>query len=148
MPVSAPPSLRESELHLPTSRIRVKYKYKFSPSVNLDSIGGLERNSLSLENASSHSSVQSRPLLFFIVVKNGLHLLVDRDRKLLRVVACPVRLCISFLVLGYLIYMVALIKSRLASIPRLVTILPKNFPNDTPKVHWVLLHVVLLEHIK
>lgn len=65
-----------------------KYKYRPYPSSVLDSNEGLEMYSLSLVNAYSHSSIKSRHLLFFIVAKSGLHLSMDRERNLLRAVAC------------------------------------------------------------
>lgn len=46
-------------------------------NTGLDNSDGLDKYSFSFMNASSHSSIQSNHFLFFIAVKEGLHLSVS-----------------------------------------------------------------------
>lgn len=109
--------------------------------------------SLSFMKASLHSSVQSRHFLFFIVVKNGLRLLVgsgvESAKGCRRDVVHPIRLCISFMVLGNLISIISLIWSGLASIPRLVTMYPLRICLTLLRRYFqIQLHVVLPQQVK
>ncbi|KAI5323668.1 hypothetical protein L3X38_032740 [Prunus dulcis] len=74
----------------------------------------------------------------------------DLEWNRLRAPALPVRLCISFTVEGDFISRMALICRGCASIPRCVTRYPKNWPEDTPKVHftWFQLHAILAEQVE
>lgn len=56
---------------------------------------------------------------------------INRDKDVRR----PTSRCTSFKFWGLLISNTALHLSELASIPRAVSMKPKNLPADTPKVH-------------
>ncbi|KAM2339666.1 hypothetical protein ACFX1X_019213 [Malus domestica] len=100
--------------------------YKSSAASGLDSKGGDVRK--------SHLSLCA----LLIALKKGLHRSLDRERKRLRAAARPVKLWISFKVVGDFISMIAWICLGCASIPRWVTKYPRNQPEDTPNVHLVL----------
>lgn len=85
------------------------FRCKSSPFTSLDNSEGLDKYSFNFVKALSHLSVKSRPLLFFIAEKKGLHLSRDRERNRLRAAALPVKLCISFTILGDYISMIAVI---------------------------------------
>lgn len=76
---------------------------------SLASSRGLDKHSLNFVNAYSHLSVQSRPLLFFITNKKGLHLLIDRERNQLRTAILPIKFYIFFMIMGDFIFIIALI---------------------------------------
>ena len=85
-----------------------------------------------------------------MALKKGLHRSVDLERKRLRAAACPVKLWISFKVVGDFISRIAWICLGCASIPRWVTRYPKNLPEDTLNVHLVRveLHLVLSKDVE
>jgi hypothetical protein len=114
--------------------VTAKYKYRTSPGIVRLSKGELVRYAFKLEKASSHSSIHSKA--FLRILKKGRHLSVEREMNLFNAVSHPVSCCSCFVVFGDYILRTARIFLGLASIPLLETIYPRNFPEDTPKVHF------------
>lgn len=85
-------------------------------------------------NAWWYSSVQSKPCIFHSILKNSKHYLIDFKMNRLRVATHLVS-CSTSLEAGYYMSRMAWIFSRFASIPRRVTMNPRNFSTITPKVH-------------
>ena len=112
-----------------------RYRIKLSPASGLDRIGGVDMCFFIAYNAASHSSVHSNFLFPRSKLKKGTNLSVDFEMNLLSAAILPVRLCTSLCFLGEGMSISALILSGLASMPRALTINPKNFPEDTPKEH-------------
>ncbi|KAM2068843.1 hypothetical protein ACFX16_000425 [Malus domestica] len=120
-----------------------KQMYKSSVASGLDSKGGDVIYFFRFWKAFSHSSSHLSCCALLMALKKGLHLSMDRGRKQLRAAARPVKLWISFKVVGDFIYRIARICLRYASIPRWVTRYPKNLPEDTPNVHLEGLSFIL-----
>ena len=78
----------------------VKHANRSSVASGLDSNGGDVRYFFRSWKASSHSSSHSSRCALLMALKKGLHLSVDRERKRLRAAARPVKLWISFKVVG------------------------------------------------
>ena len=112
------------------------YSNNVSPAIGLDSIGGFFKCVFSCWKACSHSSIHSDFLLPRRMLKKGMHLSVARDINLFSAATQPVRLCTSLCLRGEGMFIKALILAGLASIPRALTMNPRNFPNATPKVHF------------
>lgn len=106
------------------------------PGVGRHKIGGVVRNSFNSANPSSHSVVHRNFSLFFKHLKNGnarstnLHMKRDKEATL------PLSRCTYFTLLRLHIWMIALHFSKLASIPRLVSIQPKNLSACIPNEHF------------
>lgn len=112
------------------------YSNNVSPTMGLDSTGGFAKCDFSCWKACSHSSVHSNFLLPRRRLKNGMHLSVARHINLLSAATRPIKLCTSLCLRGEGMSIKALIFAGLASMPRALTINPKNFPDTTPKVHF------------
>ena len=110
-------------------------RYKNSPSPSTDGLnnGGFAKYSLRLWEAASYSFVQWKVCLR--VLKNGRHLLVSFETNLFNVAAHPVGLCTSLTILREVMSSIALTFSRFASISHCDTMKPRNFPDETLKVH-------------
>ena len=113
-----------------------RYIKSHSPVVGTTSKGGDPRYSLSYWNAPSDSFVHQKSWFFFMILKNGKHLLIDLETNRLRTAIRPVICWISWIFLGELILSRAWIWSGFASIPCLVTKNPRNFSDDTPICIW------------
>ena len=87
-------------------------------------------------NAASDSSVHSIFLFPRSRLKKGTHLSVNFEMNMLSAAILPVRLYTSLCFLGEGMPISAFILSGLASMPRTLTINPRNFPEDTPKEHF------------
>ena len=98
-------------------------------------MGGRDRYSFNYWKTKIHSSVHSNPFHLFNNWKKGLHLFADREMNQFRAVVIPVNFRTSLGFRGGCKLSIALIWSRLTSIPRCVTMYPKNFPDLTPKEH-------------
>lgn len=107
-----------------------------SPSLGVYSNGSWARYSFNYPNASSHSAVHSIFLPFPIIWKKEWHLSVVLEMNRFRATSFPVRLYTSLISRGDLIYVIAHIFFGLASIPRWLTMNPKNFPEHTPNAHF------------
>ncbi|KAM2783891.1 hypothetical protein COP1_013329 [Malus domestica] len=117
--------------------------YKSSAASGLDSKGGDVRYFFKSWKDFSHSSSHFSRCALLISLKKGLHQSVDRERKRLRAAARPVKLWISFKVVGDFTSMITQICLGCASIPRWVTKYPRNKPEDSPTVHLVGLSFIL-----
>ncbi|KAM2681637.1 hypothetical protein EV2_013277 [Malus domestica] len=62
--------------------------------------------------------------------------------NLVKAATLPVRLWMSFEVTGSFMSMIALIFSRLASMPRWLIMQPKNLPEFTPKAHLLRFNLI------
>ncbi|KAM2706140.1 hypothetical protein EV1_035261 [Malus domestica] len=92
--------------------------------------------SLRFLNALAHSSVHVMYFLFPLsALKKGAHMSVALEMNLVKAATLPVRLWMSFEVIGYFMSRIALIFSGLASMPRWLIMKPKNLPEPTPKAH-------------
>ena len=102
-------------------------------------MGGELRYVLSVENASLHWASQWKA--FFITWKNGRYFSLDLDTKRLLSQSN-----VEFLLVfeGGCMFSTDFILSGFASIPRLLTMKPKNFSTETPKVHLVGFNFMLL----
>ncbi|KAM1207322.1 hypothetical protein ACFX13_008030 [Malus domestica] len=117
--------------------------YKSSSAFGLDSKRGDVRYLFRSWKDLSHSSSHLSRCALLIALKKNLHRSVDRDRKRLRVAAHPIKLWISFKVVGDFIFKIMRICLGCASIPRWVTKYHMNRPEDTPNVHLVGLSFIL-----
>lgn len=111
------------------------YGNKVSPVMGLDNTGEFSKCTFNCWKGCSHPSVHSNFLLPGRMLKNGMHLSVARDINLLRDATRPIKLCTSLCLQGEGMSTRALILAGLASMPRALTMNPKNFPDATPKVH-------------
>jgi len=100
-------------------------------------MGGLERNSLTLVKASSHSLVHSNFSFFLIEAKKANALSPAHDRILDKAAILPVSCCTSLMLQGLLMLMMACHLSTLASIPRLVSKNPETFLPEPQKCTWL-----------
>ena len=87
--------------------------------------GGELRYVFSAANASSQRA--SHWKAFFIICKKGRHLSLALDTKRLSAAILPVRRWTSVMIYGDDMSSTTFISSGFASIPRLLTIKPKNF---------------------
>ena len=117
--------------------------YNSFAASGLDSKGGDVRYFFRSWKVLSHSSSHLSRYALLIALKKGLHRSVYRDRNRLRAAARPVKLWISFKVVGDFIYRIARIFLGCASIPHWGTKYPRNRPEDTPNVHLVGLSFIL-----
>ena len=111
----------------------VKYKYKFSPSLDGLKRGGLLRYRLSSWKNASRSSVQAKA--WFNVLKKGGHLSVALETNLLRAAILLVSFWTFLTVLGYVMLNMACTFFGFASIPLWDIMNLKNFLEDTSKAH-------------
>ncbi|KAM0986148.1 hypothetical protein ACFX2I_013273 [Malus domestica] len=110
---------------------------------SLDSKEGNVRYFFGSWKALLHSSSHLSRCAFLIALKNGLHRSVNNERKQLKAATRPVKLWISFKVVGDFISRIARIFLGCASIPHWVNRYPKNLPEDTPNVHLAGLSFIL-----
>ena len=114
-------------MHPTTMSYTDKYKSRGRPGVGGTKIGEEMRHSLIFSKTHWQSSSQTIRWLFLRRRKIGSHMSINLPRKLL----------ISLSVLGAGMSSMALIFSGSTSIPRSLTIYPSNFPEVTPKVHFL-----------
>ena len=110
-----------------------KYRVRSSPSTGLTRRGGELRYVFNAENSSSH--FVSHLKAFFRTWKKGWHLSLALDKNRLKAVILPVRRYTSFIPEGDGMSSTAFILFGFASIPRWLTMKPRNFPANTPKAH-------------
>ena len=84
----------------------------------------------------SYSGLHKEEVFFLMLLKNGSHLSDIREINLLRAAIFPVNLCTSLIDFGVSIPEMDCNCVGLASMPRLVTICPKNCPEDTQNAHF------------
>ena len=87
--------------------------------------------------ARSCSSPHLKFLFFLSTSKKGLYLSEDLEMNWFKVASRPVSLCTSLTHCGDLSLAIAFTWSGLASIPLWLTMYPRNFPDDTLKLHLV-----------
>ncbi|KAM1322157.1 hypothetical protein ACFX2F_015157 [Malus domestica] len=117
--------------------------YKSSTAFSLDSKEGAVRYFFRCWKAFSHSSSLLSYCAILMALKKGLHQSMDREKMRLRLAARPVKLWISFKVVGDFIYRIARICLGCTSIPYWVTKYPRNRPEDTLNVHLVRLSFIV-----
>ncbi|GJV34521.1 hypothetical protein Tco_1394921 [Tanacetum coccineum] len=71
------------------------------------------------------------------VLKNGKARSADLERKRFNAASFPLKLCISFNVLGDCISATAYVFLGFALIPSEVNMYPRNFPSSTPNEHFL-----------
>ena len=104
--------------------------------MGFESRDSLLRYFLSDLNACSHLSSHKNLLLPFNESKKGRHLLVTLEINLLRTAILQVKLWTSFVLLEDRMLIRAYIFLGLASIPRWLTIKPRNFSEATLNTHF------------
>ena len=114
-----------------------KYRRSGRPGVGGNKTGGESKYYLIFSNASWQSSLQTVGWFFLKRQKIGSHMSVNLAMKRLMYYNLPRKPLISFSVFGAGMSSMALILSRLTSMPRSLTICPNNFPEVTPKVHFL-----------
>ena len=114
-----------------------KYRSKGWPGVGGTKIGGERRHSLILSKASWQSSFQIVGWFFLKRRKIGSHMSISLAMKQLIYCNLPRKPHISLLVLEEGMSSMALIFSGSTSISRSLTMCPSNFPEVTPKVHFL-----------
>lgn len=112
-----------------------RYKYNSSPGLGLLSNGRALRYILSSSNAVWHSSIHWKSFGFFRVWKKGRHYLANFETKSLSTTILSISICTSFTIFSSLIYLIAWVFLKFASIPQCDTINLKNLPEVTPKEH-------------
>ena len=90
---------------------------------------------MSTLNTYSHLSFHKNLLLPFNESNKGRHLFVALEMSLLRAATLLVRLCTSLVLPKDCISIKAYIFPKLASMPRCLTINPRNFPKAMPNAH-------------
>lgn len=98
-------------------------------------IEGCDRYCFSSSKATTHSSVHSKFFHLWRSWKNSRHRSADLEMNLFKVAIVLISFCTSFGFRGGCKYLIALMWSGLTSIPWCVIMLPKNFPELTPKDH-------------
>ena len=98
-------------------------------------MGGRDRYSFNCWKARTHSSIHSNPFHLFSNWKKGLHLSAYREMNRFNAAFIPISFWTSLGFHSGCKSLITLIWSRLTSIPKCVTMYPKNFPNPTPKEH-------------
>ena len=116
---------------------RIKYRRRGHPGVGDTKIGEERRHSLIFSKARWQSSSQTVGWLFLKRGKIGSHMSVNLAMKRLIYYNLPRKPLISLLVLGTGMPSMALIFSGSTFIPRSITICLNNFPEVTPKVHFL-----------
>ena len=101
--------------------------------MGLTRMGGELKNVFNAENASSH--FVSHWKAFFKTWKKDRHLSLSLDTNRLKATILPIRRWTSFIPDGGGMSSIAFILFGFASIPRWLTMKPRNFSADTPKAH-------------
>lgn len=89
------------------------------------------------------SSIYSKFGTFLKFLNNGKHFSIDFDMNLLSAIILPVNLCTFRTHDGMSISNIAYAFCRLGSIPRLLTMYPRNFPLVIKKAHFVGFNFIL-----
>lgn len=96
------------------------------------------RNLFKSSQARLHSSSQRKVFTVALrALKNGKHRSADLEINLPKAAIHPSSLCTSLTQRGSNKFFMTLIFSRFASIPHSVIMNPRNFPDLTPKVHFI-----------
>ena len=119
-----------------------RYINKSSSSMDFDNSGTVPRYVLSLSKVDWHSSVHSKFLIYFRILKNEKHFSVDLDINLLSDATRPVSHCTSFMELEGFISSKALIFLGLTSIPLWVMRKSRNFSAVILKAHLLRLSFI------
>ena len=106
-----------------------------SSSSGEDRIGGKLRYCFNSIKAFSYSGPHKEEVFFLILLKNSSHLSDIREINLLRATIFPVNLYTSLTDFGLSSPEMDCNYVGLASMPRLVMIRIKNYPEDTPNAH-------------
>ena len=114
-----------------------KYRSRGHPGMGGTKTGGERRHSLIFSKAYWQSSFQTVGWFFLRRQKIGLHMSVNLAMKRLIYCSLPRKPLISLSVLGAGMSSMALIFLGSTSIPRSLTMCPSNFPEVTPKVHFL-----------
>jgi len=120
-----------------------RYSCKGSSSTGRLIIGVLLIITFICWNASSHRSSHLFTVCFFVILRISLILYVNLGKKRASDIKWPTNRWISLRFLGLLISAMAVHLSGLASIPRAVSIKPRNFPIGTPNTHFSGLRRIL-----
>ena len=110
-----------------------KYRVRSSLSIGLTRMGGELKYVFNVVNASSHFA--SHWKAFFRIWKKGWHLSLALDTNRLKAAILPVRRWTSFIPDGDGMSSTTIILFGFASIPRWLTMKPRNFPADTLKAY-------------
>ena len=113
-----------------------KYRSRGSPGVGGTKTRGERRYSITFSKACWQSSSQTIGCFFLKRRKIGSHMSVGLAMKRLIYYSLPRKPLISLSVLGAGMSSMALIFSGSTSIPRSLTMCPRNFSEVTPKVHF------------
>ena len=108
-----------------------------------DRIRGELRYYFNSIKAFSCSGPHKEEVFFLMLLKKGSHLSDILEMNLLRVVIFPVNLCTYLTDFGVSKPEMDCSCVGLASMPRLVTICLKNFPEDTPNAHLAGFNLIL-----
>ena len=114
-----------------------KYRSKGRPDIGGTKTGGERRHSLIFSKARWQSSFQTVSWYFLRRRKIGSHMSISLAMKRLIYYNLHRKPLIYFLVLGVGLSSMALIFSGSTSIPRSLTMCHSNFPEVTPKVHFL-----------
>ena len=101
-----------------------------------DRIGGELRYYFNSIKVFSYSGPHKDEMFFMMLLKKGLHLFDIIEINLLRATIFPVNLCTSLTDFGMSRLEMDSSCVGLASMPRLVTMCPKNYREDTPNAHF------------
>ena len=114
-----------------------KYKSKGCLGIGGTKIGGERRHFLIFSKPGWQSSFQTVGWFFLRRRKIGSHMSISLAMKRLIYYNLPRKPLISLLVLGAGMSSMALIFLGSTSIPHSLTMYPSNFPEVTPKVHFL-----------
>jgi len=120
-----------------------RYSYRGSSSTGRHMIGGLAIMALTSWKAFSHWSSHLSVVCFFIILRIGLILFINRSKKRTKDVSRLTSHCTSLRFFGLLISTMVVHLSKFASIPRVVNINPRNLPIDTSNTHFSVFNRIL-----